>query len=66
MTTRITELLYAYDEAIFANSIEELKIILEIYDRTFVLHTQIKSENVLLKHKLRTFQLLFEHMVFSL
>ena len=65
-TTRITELLYADDEAIFANSIEELKIILEIYDRTFVLHTQIKSENVLLKHKLRTFQLLIEHMVFSL
>ena len=34
-TTRITELLYADDEAIFGNSIEELKIILEIYDRTF-------------------------------
>ena len=33
-TTRITEMLYADDEAIFANSIEELKIILEIYDRT--------------------------------
>ena len=34
-TTRITELLYADDEAIFGNSIEELKIILEIYDRAF-------------------------------
>ena len=35
-TTRITELLYtADDEAIFANSIEELKTILEIYDRIF-------------------------------
>ena len=34
-TTRITELLYADEEAIFANSIEELKTILEIYDRTF-------------------------------
>ena len=33
--TRITELLYADDEAIFANSIEELKTILQIYDRTF-------------------------------
>lgn len=32
-TTRITELLYA--EAIFSNSIEELKTMLEIYDRTF-------------------------------
>ena len=31
-----------------------------------MLHTQIKSENVLLNHKLRTFKLLSEHMVFSL
>ena len=30
--TRITELLYADDEAIFANSIKELKTILEIYE----------------------------------
>ena len=35
-TIWITELLYADDEAIFANSIKELKTILEIYDRTFV------------------------------
>ena len=33
-TTRITELLYADDEAFFANSVKELTI-LEIYDRTF-------------------------------
>ena len=34
-TTGITEQLFANDEAIFANSIEEMKTILESYDRTF-------------------------------
>ena len=34
-TIQITELLYADDEAIFANSVEELRTILEIYDQTF-------------------------------
>ena len=34
-TTQITELQYADDEVIFAISVEELKTILEIYDRTF-------------------------------
>ncbi|KAJ8286124.1 hypothetical protein GJAV_G00034810 [Gymnothorax javanicus] len=34
-TIQITELLYADDEAIFASSVEELKSIMEIYNRTF-------------------------------
>ena len=34
-TTRITELLFANDEAIFANSIEDMNTILEIYNWTF-------------------------------